>query len=173
MSLLEPSVVDTGVAFTALLLGLAAGIGVVAVRRSFYAILWLAFAGVAVAMFMALIGFTYLAVFHLLIYVGATVAFLMLVMTAVGEEKESDEPEHSVGAAIVASLASIAVLFPLMSVSKYIKSYSIHTLLQASDIALWAETSKRIFIDFWPATLIALIALVAMLVEVVAVARKS
>ncbi len=171
MSLLDPSLMDKAVIIAALALGVASGVGVVAVRKSFYAIVWLAFAGVSVAIVMSVLGFTYLAIFHLLIYVGATIAFLMFVMTAVGEEKE--EQEHSVGAALVAALTSIALLFPLMSVSKTVKTYSLYSVLGTSDASLWLEASKRIFIDFWPATLIALIALVAMLVEVVAVARKD
>ena len=172
MSLLSPEIVDTVVALTGLLLGLAAGIGVVAVRRSFYAIVWLAFVGVAVAIFMALVGFTYLAIFHILIYIGATIAFLMLVMTAVGEER-GEEQKHSFSAAIVAALTSIVILFPIMSLAKYIRLYSVQSILGASDLRLWLEASKRIFIDYWPATLIVLIALVAMLVEVVAVARRT
>ena len=173
MSLLNPSLFDNIVAVVALLLGLSAGIGVVVVKRSFYAIVWLAFVGASVAILMALTGFTYLALFHVLIYIGATIAFLMFVMTAIGEEKEEGETRHSVSAAIAAGLASVAILFPLMSVSKYIETYSIYDIMKTSDINLWIEASRRIFIDYWPVTLIALIALVAMLIEVIAVARRT
>ncbi|MET1101886.1 MAG: NADH-quinone oxidoreductase subunit J [Pyrodictiaceae archaeon] len=164
---------DLFVALIALATGLASAIGIVVVRRSFYAIIWLAFVGVATAMAMVVMGFTYLAIFHLLIYVGATIAFLTLVMTAIGEQEEA-KPKHSLSAAIVAAIAAVAVTTPAAIMASSPGPYSLSQVIgHRSDLALWVEVSRRVFVDLWPATVFALIALVAMLVEVVAVARKS
>jgi NADH-quinone oxidoreductase subunit J len=137
----------------------------VVVKRTFYTILLLAFIGVAVAAQMALAGFTYLAVFHAIMYVGAAVAFMLFTMAVIGEERGTSI-RHSASALVAAVIVGILLGAPVVTVVADAK------LTPLREDA-WIEAATRLVVDYWFAFLVILVAIVSILVEVVAIARRG
>ncbi len=158
-----PAFAAASIAITASLVGLGALFTLT--RRTFYAVLLLAFIGIAVACHMALLGFAYLAAFHAVMYVGAAVAFLLLTMAMVGEEPGPSvrhKPEAAVAAAITALVVGGPVVLAVAG-----------TPLRPLPAEAWAEAAARLVTDYWFGLVAVLVALVSILIEAVAVARRG
>jgi len=141
----------------------AGAVGVVAARRTIYAAFWLAVVGVGTAAFMALLGFTYIAIFHLLIYVGASVSFLAFTVLMVEAEQEPP-PAHSLPRALLAVAIGVVLVTPMALILP-------HSLQRVHiDLAYFVnELASR----FEYPVVVTLIALAAVLIEAVSVARRS
>ena len=138
-------------------------LGVIAARRTIYAAFWLAVVGVATAAFMALLGFTYIAVFHLLIYVGASVSFLAFTVLMVEPEQEPP-PAHSLGRALLAAAIGLVLSAPLALI--------VPSVVTRVAVSL-SEFVDMLATRFDYPVIVTLIALAAVLIEAVAVARRS
>ncbi len=134
-------------------------------RRTFYSILMLALIGTAVAAAMALLGYTYLAIFHLAMYVGATVTFLLMTMATIGEDVRETSIKHSVGALLGALAVVGALAAPAASLL-----YS--SGLKPLPPETWSQLANMVFNRDWLVLLITIIAIASILVEVIAVARR-
>ncbi|MEM0093908.1 MAG: NADH-quinone oxidoreductase subunit J [Thermofilum sp.] len=88
----------------------------VKVKEDFYSAILLGLTGLGVAALIGLLGYTFLAVFHVMVYVGATVTFVvfgvLLVGRGAGFEKRMGVPALAVSALLAAAL------FLLLSTSK-------------------------------------------------------
>ncbi len=135
-------------------------------RRTFYAILLLALVGAIAASEMALLGFTYLAVFHAVMYVGATVTFLLFTMASIGEDRNEVSIEHSGWAMLTALLASIVVGLPLVA---FISNTPVKPLPENA----WSDAARVFFVKNPLVVIIVIITIVSILVEVIAVARRG
>ncbi len=162
MSLLIPSI-EIIVAGIALVIAIMAGLGVIISKRSFYSIIWLSVVGLAVSIIMAILGFTYLAVFHLIMYIGATIVFLLFVMAAIGEERESSI-RHSITALITSFFIALILTFPIFT--------TMLTGIKPLEPIPWSLIAEKLFSTYWLAGIVILVALASILVEVIAVARK-
>ncbi len=138
-------------------------LGVIAARRTIYSAFWLAVVGVATAAFMALLGFTYIAVFHLLIYVGASVSFLAFTVLMVEPEQEPP-PAHSLARALLAAAVGAVFAAPLALLMPFGVTRVTVSLGQFVDM---------LATRFDYPVIVTLIALAAVLIEAVAVARRS
>ena len=148
---------------TAMGMSVVGALGVVAARRTIYAAFWLAVVGVATAAFMALLGFTYIAVFHLLIYVGASVSFLAFTVLMVEPEQEPP-PAHSLGRALLAAAIGLVLATPLALI--------VPPVVTRITVSL-SEFVDMLATRFDYPVIVTLIALAAVLIEAVAVARRS
>lgn len=88
----------------------------VRVKEDFYSAVLLGLTGLGVAALMGLLGYTFLAAFHVMVYVGATVTFVvfgvLLVGRSAGFEKRMSTPALAVAGLLAASI------FLLLSTSR-------------------------------------------------------
>jgi len=145
------------------ILGLTSTIGLMVARRTFYTVFWLAGIAVVTAGFMALLGFTYLAVFHFVIYVGTAVSFIAFTMLMMGEIKEK-ERRIDTKILLASLLIAIVLWYPLWLHMKGLKPLTIEIS--------WKKVAYMYSTSFWLASLMVLITLAATLVEVVTLARR-
>jgi len=151
------------VAFGLFVLGLASTIGLMMARRTFYTIFWLAGIAVVTAGFMALLGFTYLAVFHFVIYVGTAVSFIAFTMLMMGEIKEK-ERRIDMKMLLASLLIAIVLWYPLWIHMKGVKPLTVEMS--------WEKVAYMYSTNFWLASLMVLITLAATLIEVITLARR-
>ncbi|AEM39731.1 NADH-ubiquinone/plastoquinone oxidoreductase chain 6 [Pyrolobus fumarii 1A] len=148
---------------TALAFSVVGAIGAVVSRRTIYAAFYLSVVGVGIATFMTILGYTYLGLFHLLIYVGAAVSFLAFTVLMVEVEQEPP-PRHSPLLALLAVTIAAVLVYPLFLVTPP------HVERMGIDLGVFVnELSER----FEYPVVITLIALAAVLIEAIAVARRS
>jgi len=146
------------------MLGLTSTIGLMMARRTFYTVFWLAGIAVVTAGFMALLGFTYLAVFHFVVYVGTTVSFIAFTMLTIGEIKER-ERRVDTRILLASLLIAIVLWYPLWIRIRGVKPLTVEIS--------WEKVAYIYSTNFWLASLMVLITLAATLIEVITLARRG
>ncbi len=141
------------------IVAVASAAGIIAARRTFYSVFWLAGVGLAVAGFMALLGFTYLAAFHLIIYVGAAASFIAFTLLMLGEEAEAGGERHDAGKLALAVVLAAILWFPIA-----------HILLRHPPLRVsidWRGVAGLLTGELWLPLLITIVGLSAALVEAI------
>ncbi len=154
-------------ALVASLVAVAAGsLGVVAARKAVHMIAWLVVAALGVASVLALMGYGYIAVFHVVVYVGTSVTLLAVVVMLLGcsAEPRAWRP----GRMLLAFFAAAALQAPLLiyALSNPVPSEKLSTGLSIGEAA-------RSLLDCWLCTLLMVITLATVLIEAVAIARAG
>jgi NADH-quinone oxidoreductase subunit J len=152
------------VALAASLLALAAGgLGVVAARKAVHYIAWLVVAALGVAAFLALLGYGYIAVFHVVVYVGTSVTLLAIVVMLLGC---SVEPRGwRPGRMLLSVFAAAALEAPLLI-------YSLANPAPKGTGVSLGEAARQL-LDCWLCTLLMVATVATVLIEAVAIARSS
>ncbi|NPA04714.1 MAG: NADH-quinone oxidoreductase subunit J [Crenarchaeota archaeon] len=145
------------------LIAVVSAAGIIAARRTFYSVFWLAGVGLAVAGFMALLGFTYLAAFHLIVYVGAAASFIAFTLLMLGEEAEAGEEAHDPRKLGLAVLLAAILWFPVAHVVLR------HPPLPGS--VEWRSVASMLTERLWLPLLITVVGLSAALVEAITLTR--
>jgi NADH-quinone oxidoreductase subunit J len=148
------------------IISISSSIFIVSSKNLFYAAISLAFLGVSIAVLIALISFQYslYSVFHLLLYVGATVVFLSisLVMFKGLEVRQINIAWAPIVAGVSAVLIFIAVVLSLSGVQ----------LGQVGEINL--QTLSSIILEkYWFPAVVLVIGLLATLIEAITLARRD
>ncbi|RLG48136.1 MAG: hypothetical protein DRO06_01790 [Thermoproteota archaeon] len=138
----------------------ASGLAVVRSRSTVYAALSLALLGSSVSVLMAAAGFEVVAVFHLLVYVGAAVTFILFTVAMMREPPEA--PGQRGPALLAAALLAVAVLI-------YLARAGAPEPVGAST----AEVASLLLGEKWPALLVAAVALGATMIEAITLARRD
>ena len=152
------------VALTASLLAVAAGgVGVVAARKAVHFISWLVVSALGVAAVLALLGYGYIAAFHVVVYVGTSVTLLAIVVMLLGcsVEPRSWRP----GRLIIAVFAAAALQAPLLL-------YALaNPAPRGTGVSL--GEAARALLDCWLCTLLMVATVATVLIEAVAIARSE
>lgn len=148
------------------IISISSAIFIVSSKNLFYAAISLAFLGVSIAVLIALISFQYslYSVFHLLLYVGATVVFLSisLVMFKGLEVRQINTAWAPIVAGVSAVLIFIAVVLSLSGVQ----------LGQVGEINL--QTLSSIILEkYWFPAVVLVIGLLTTLIEAITLARRD
>jgi len=141
-------------------LTLAFGIAAVKARDSVYAALSLAFVGSSVAGLMALLGFGYLAAFHLMIYVGAAVIFITFTVLMLREPPAEFREIRALG--LLNAL--------LLGLALYLAANSVTTRETALYESL-SEAASLIFDKYWFPFLVLVYSLATVIIEAMVIAR--
>lgn len=147
-------------AFTSSIAAIVVGaIGVMVSRKAFYMLLGLITAALGVASIIALIGYTYLSVFHVIVYIGTAVALLAIVILLLGHHVEPVQwdTRRLVIAAIAASLLQAPVYVYVRMASPGLRT-SI------------GEISRQLY-SCWYCTLLIVVTLATAVIEAIAIAR--
>ncbi|MCY0874403.1 NADH-quinone oxidoreductase subunit J [Acidianus infernus] len=148
------------------IISISSAIFIVSSKNLFYAAISLAFLGVSIAVLIALISFQYslYSVFHLLLYVGATVVFLSisLVMFKGLEVRQINTAWAQVVAGVSAVLIFIAVVLSLSGVQ----------VSQVGEINL--QTLSSIILEkYWFPAVVLVVGLLTTLIEAITLARRD
>ncbi|MFP3165266.1 NADH-quinone oxidoreductase subunit J [Acidianus sp.] len=148
------------------IISISSAIFIVSSKNLFYAAISLAFLGVSIAVLIALISFQYslYSVFHLLLYVGATVVFLSisLVMFKGLEVRQINIAWAPIVAGVSAVLIFIAVVLSLSGVQ----------LGQVGEINL--QTLSSIILEkYWFPAVVLVVGLLTTLIEAITLARRD
>jgi len=161
---LQASLFDAAIATS--LAAIAAGsVGAVIARKTVHSVAWLVIASLGVASIFALLGYGYLSVFHIVVYVGTSVTLLAIVVMMLGCSMEPRVWKPS--RLILAFFAAAALEAPL----------ALHALsnpVSTSEIAgrgLGFERASKMLINCWICTLLMIVTVAAVLVEAIAIAR--
>jgi len=144
-------------------LAIAFSLLVVEHRSLVYGAISLGFLGIVNAALFALIGFTFIALFHLAVYVGAGVIFILFSVTMFREAPTVEIRVKRIALVIVTLIAiSLAAIFwPYSNISVVAQSIS------------YRELSKVFTEDYWFPFLVTTIALVTTLIEGITLARRE
>ena len=159
-----PGAVEASYAAAAVagLLAVAAGsVGVVAARRTIHVISWLVVAALGVAVVLALLGYSYIAVFHVVIYLGTAITLLAIIVMLFGDLGEPRPFSPLRG--LLAVFAAAALQAPLLLYSLRVE----HPRGTGAAI----QEAARLLLDCWLCTLLIVVAIATVLIEAVAVAR--
>jgi len=152
--------------FSALaLIAIIASIVVVEHRSLVYAALALAFLGIANAALFALLGFPFIALFHLAVYVGAAVIFILFFVTMLREAPLVDVPTRA--------LALVMTVIILLLSTVILVSGSIFEMPVATLTAGYRELAGILVTRFWFPLIIAALALIVTLIEAITLARRE
>ncbi|MQL55184.1 NADH-quinone oxidoreductase subunit J family protein [Acidianus ambivalens] len=148
------------------IISISSAIFIVSSKNLFYAAISLAFLGVSIAVLIALISFQYslYSVFHLLLYVGATVVFLSisLVMFKGLEVRQINIAWAPIVAGVSAVLIFIAVVLSLSGVQ----------VSQVGEINL--QTLSSIILEkYWFPAVVLVVGLLTTLIEAITLARRD
>jgi NADH-quinone oxidoreductase subunit J len=148
------------------IISISSAIFIVSSKNLFYAAISLAFLGVSIAVLIALVSFQYslYSVFHLLLYVGATVVFLSisLVMFKGLEVRQINIAWAPIVAGVSAVLIFIAVVLSLSGVQ----------LGQVGEINL--QTLSSIILEkYWFPAVVLAVGLLTTLIEAITLARRD
>jgi NADH-quinone oxidoreductase subunit J len=148
------------------IISISSAIFIVSSKNLFYAAISLAFLGVSIAVLIALISFQYslYSVFHLLLYVGATVVFLSisLVMFKGLEVRQINIAWAPIVAGVSTVLIFIAVVLSLSGVQ----------LGQVGEINL--QTLSSIILEkYWFPAVVLVVGLLTTLIEAITLARRD
>jgi len=140
----------------------AGSVGTVVARKSIHIVLWLVIAALGVAAVLALLGYTYVAVFHVVIYLGTAVTLLAVVIMLMGSGLEP-RPWRP-GRLLLAFMAALALQTPLL----------VQGLRGAPrGVRVSVADAGSLLLRCWLCTALMVIALATVLVEAVALARGA
>lgn len=156
----DPKLVEMATLGCLAALTLTFGVIAVKARDSVYAALSLAFVGSSVAGLIALLGFGYLAAFHLMIYVGAAVIFITFTVLML-REPPAEFKEMKIPALLNALLLGLAFYLAVSPLKPE----------EAKIYESLSEAASLIFGKYWFAFLILVYSLATVVIEAIAVAR--
>ena len=149
-------------AFVGAMLALAAGsVGAVVARKSMHIVSWLVVASLGVAAGLALLGYSYISVFHVVVYIGTAVTLLALVIMLLGCSVEG-RPWRP-GRLIISFFAAAALLTPILVYAGSTVSHARASIAEAAQALLRC----------WFCTLLMVITLATVVIEAVAIARSG
>lgn len=144
-------------------LAIAFSLLVVEHRSLVYGAISLGFLGIVNAALFALIGFTFIALFHLAVYVGAGVIFILFSVTMFRRAPTVEIRVKRIALVIVTLIAiSLAAIF-----------WSYSNISVVAQSISYRELSKVFTRDYWFPFLVTAIALVTTLIEGITLARKE
>lgn len=143
------------------LLAVISSILVVFHRSIVYSAFFLSIVGIANAILFSLLGFPIIALFHLVVYVGAAVTFILFSLVMM-REVPSVEPGVKVLALSTVVLAVIVFLRIFSAMGG-----------QPSFLLEYRQLTSILIERYWFALLIAAFALVTTLIEAITIARKE
>ena len=137
-------------------------IGAIISRKAMHMVALLAVTALGAATIIAILGYIYLAAFHVIVYAGAGITLMAIVLMFLGDIIE--KPRVSVEKALLAIILALVVHTPLyMYVS---------TKAPTSRPGMPSfEEVVSIFVDNWIYTIVIMITLAAVVIEAVAIAR--
>jgi NADH-quinone oxidoreductase subunit J len=161
LSLVDP--VDVALVLSAALVALSS-IGAVVARRGMYMIGMLAAAAVGAAGIIAALGYGYIAAFHVVVYAGAGITLMALVLMFLGDV--SEDVSHDPLKALAAVVAAAAILGPL----------AYHVVTSAPSPSRPAASfdfkeAVAALTENWPTFIVVMVTLAAVIIEAVAIAR--
>lgn len=128
-----------------------------------YGAVSLGFLGIVNAAMFSLLGFTFIALFHLTVYVGAGVIFILFSVTMFRGAPTVEPKVKMVALAIV----------PLMAISLAVIFWSYSSIPVAADGLSYTELSRTFTEQYWFPFLVTAVALVTTLIEGITLARKE
>ena len=130
-----------------------------------YAAFSLAILGIANAALFAFLGFPFVALFHLSVYVGAAVVFILFSITMLREAPLVDLPARS--------LALVMSVLVLLSFAAILAVGGIFEIPAATLVSGYRELANTFVTRFWFPLIIAALALIVTLIEAITLARKE
>ncbi len=128
-----------------------------------YAAFFLGMLGLANAVFFSMLGFAFIALFHVAVYVGAAVIFIIFAVTMFKEAPSVEPPVRSLALIMI---LLIAVTFSLV--------FSVYRETPVPVIDASYRLLSRLFVDrYWFPFLVAALALVTTLIEAITLARRE
>ncbi|BEP17353.1 hypothetical protein PYJP_07050 [Pyrofollis japonicus] len=166
MNLSSNLLVDSAIVGSLTVLALSA-IGTVVAKRTMKAVFMLGIAALSVAGLMALMGYSYLAAFYVVVYAGTTITLLAFIVMMLGDlyEEAPRKPDLLLLSIITAAALGAPILF-YASRHPVPSSEIVKTKYGLADAA-------RFFTDCWLCTILILVTIAAVLIEAVSIARKS
>ncbi len=142
----------------------AGGVGAVVARKAVHMIAWLVVMALGVASVLALMGYGYIAVFHVVVYIGTSVTLLAVVVMLVGcsVEPRTWRP----GRLLLAFMAAAALEAPLLF---YALENPVPSTRLGTGVGL--EEAARQLLDCWLCTVLMVITVATVLIEALAIAR--
>ena len=132
-------------------------------RSLVYAAFFLSIAGMANAVLFALLGYTFIALFHIAVYVGAAVTFILFSITMF-KDVGPVEPR----ARGLAALSTILICLALIGL--FYSGWNIP--LEVKPIP-YMEMASYFLTSYWFTIIVATIALVTTLIEAITLARRE
>ncbi|MEB3788138.1 MAG: NADH-quinone oxidoreductase subunit J [Desulfurococcales archaeon] len=136
---------------------------IVRARDLVYASGALALLGLVNALLIALLGYTLVAAFLVVVYVGAAVMFIIVAVSMLGGGGEEDW--NPLPGSLAAPAVAVTLLMILAGVAAY-KAYAPPGAVQASIVA------EKLVTTYMPALLVIFVALAATIIEAFAIARR-
>jgi len=162
MSLSELAADPTVVTFFALAaVTIVSSILVIAHKSLVYSAFFLGVLGMANAALFALLGFTFVALFHVAVYIGAAVTFILFSITMFEEVPSVERPIR-----LIAALS--AVLIFVLLVGTFTLYFNVP--FQPGYIE-YTELAKLLVERYWFALIIAALTLITTLIEAITLAR--
>ncbi|MEM0017646.1 MAG: NADH-quinone oxidoreductase subunit J [Candidatus Korarchaeum sp.] len=143
------------------MLALISSLLVVFHRSIVYSAFFLSMVGIANALLFSLLGFPIIALFHLIVYVGAAVTFILFSLVMM-REVPTVEPGLKVAALSSLVLAALVLSRIFLSVSA-----------QPSFYLEYRELTSILVERYWFALIVASFALVTTLIEAITLARRE
>ncbi len=143
-------------------LTLVSAVAVIWHKSIVYAAFFLSMLGVGNAILMTLLGYPVIALFHLVVYVGAAVTFILFSVVMLREAPMVELKERYL-ALIALALLSILLLYVFSGYVGMTSSYYVS----------YKEITALLVEKYWFALIIAAIALVTTLIEAITLARKE
>ncbi|MEM1525288.1 MAG: NADH-quinone oxidoreductase subunit J [Nitrososphaerales archaeon] len=130
-----------------------------------YAASFLAILGISNAVLFILLGYTLVALFHLAVYVGAAVTFILFSITMLKEAPLTDIPTRV--------LAMIFTIFILATFTIILINGVYVNIPTPSFIVSYKALANALITKFWFPLLIASLALIVTLIEAITLARRE
>jgi len=142
----------------------AGGVGAVVARKAVHMIAWLVVMSLGVASVLALMGYGYIAVFHVVVYIGTSVTLLAVVIMLLGC---SIEPRAwRPGRLLLAFMAAAALEAPLLF-------YALQNPVPGTRLGTGVSLGEaaRQLLNCWLCTVLMVITVATVLIEALAIAR--
>jgi NADH-quinone oxidoreductase subunit J len=155
-----PQVIWDAAFVTAIAAVVVGAMGIVVAKKAFYILLGLVTSALGVASILALIGYTYLSAFHVIVYIGTSITLIAIVMMLLGRHIEPQpwKPERL--------LLAIAAAFILQA-----PVFMYATIGSPSFKATISEVSRQLF-ECWYCTILIVVTLATVIIEAIAIARR-
>ncbi|MFQ5710840.1 MAG: NADH-quinone oxidoreductase subunit J [Candidatus Geothermarchaeales archaeon] len=128
-----------------------------------YAAFFLGFVGLMNAAFFSILGFAFIALFHIAVYVGAAVIFILFAVTMFREVPSVEAPVKALALTII---PLVVIAFSL--------SFSIYRGRSLAAIDAPYKILAHLFVEkYWFPFLVAALALVTTLIEAITLARRE
>jgi NADH-quinone oxidoreductase subunit J len=131
-----------------------------------YAAIFLAILGISNAVLFALLGFIFVALFHLAVYVGAAVVFIIFSITMLKESPLMSIPTRALGLIFTTTMVIIVSIMVLNT--DILLNIQVPTL-----VASYRMLANIIVSKYWFHLIIAAVALSVTLIEAITLARRE